>query len=366
MNVKTDPTRRHLLKMSAVLLAAPAIVRADVVNAAELDRAIGRLLMVGFNGRSAKESFPRSIAAHVAKGRAASVVYLKSNIGTGRDVAGLNKLFHDNGVTHIAIDHEGGLVQRLKEVHGFTSIPAALDIARETDVAGAEKIYAVAAKELAAAGFTLNLGPVADLHRAKNPVIGKNRRAYGADAQTVAAYAGAFVRAHRRYGISTAIKHFPGHGLSSGDSHNGFVDIRETWDPEELEPFSMLIRQGLADIVMSGHLYVRITDRDNGELTTFSRELVEGVLRRGLHFNGLAMTDDLDMGAVRKLADPREAAIRAAAAGYDILLMSNSLKPDPDLPAEATGWIRAAVREGRIQESHVLDSAERVRRSRAV
>ena len=180
----------------------------------------------------------------------------------------------------------------------------------------------------------------------------------------MAAYAGAFVRAHRRYGIRTAIKHFPGHGLSSRDSHNGFVDIRDSWDPEELQPFSLLIQNGLADIVMTGHLYVRITNQDNGELTTFSKSLIEDVLRRGLQFGGLTMTDDLDMGAVRKVANPKEAAIRAVEAGYDMLLLSNSLKPDPDLPAEAVGWIRSAVSEGRISESTIIRSAERVRQSR--
>ena len=359
-------TRRTALKLTAGLLAAPSLIRASIVNAAELEHSVGQLVMVGFSGKNAAGRFVRTIAGHVAKGRAASVVYLSPNIGSARDVAGLNKLFHDAGVTHIAIDHEGGTVQRLRERQGFTRIPSALRLAQSRDVDGAEKVYAVAARELAKAGFTLNLGPVADLHRANNPVIGKNHRAYGPDAATVTAYAGAFVRAHRRYGITTALKHFPGHGLSSGDSHNGFVDIRDSWDPEELQPFTQLIRQGLADIVMSGHLYVRITDHDDGELTTFSRALVQDVLRRGLGFHGLAMTDDLDMGAVRKMAPPREAAIRAVEAGYDMLLLSNSLKPNPDLPAEAIGWITSAIQEGRIREEQILQSATRVRRSQKV
>ncbi|PLW75012.1 glycoside hydrolase family 3 N-terminal domain-containing protein [Cohaesibacter celericrescens] len=358
-------SRRSAMKCAAGALAAPVLIKSTIANAADLERAIGQLIMVGFSGKSAQGRFVRTIAAHVAKGRAASVVYLGSNIGSGRDVLGLNKLFHGAGIKHIAIDHEGGAVQRLKQKQGYTRIPSALELAQSKDVAGVEKVYAVAAKELANAGFTLNLGPVADLHRSFNPVIGKNRRAYAADATTVVAYAGAFVRAHRRYGLQTSLKHFPGHGLSNKDSHNGFVDIRESWDPEELQPFSMLIRQGLADIVMTGHLFVRITERDNGELTTFSRTLVQDVLRGGLQFRGLTMTDDLDMGAVRKMAEPREAVLRAVEAGYDILLLSNSLKPNPDLPAEAIGWIRSAIQEGRIRENQIFQSAERVQRSRS-
>ena len=357
-------SRRDALKSAAgAFLAAPALLTSNIVNAAELEREIGRLIMVGFLGKSAKGKFARAIANHVRAGRASSVVFLGNNIGSGRDVAGLNRLFHDAGVTHIAIDHEGGAVQRLKERQGFTRLPSALKIAQSRDVAAAEKLYAVAARELSRAGFTLNLGPVADLHLRANPVIGKNRRAYGVDGSTVAAYAGAFVRAHRRHGMRTSLKHFPGHGLSRADSHNGFVDIRESWSPKELMPFKLLIDQGLADIVMSGHLYVRVTGQNNGELTTFSHALVQDVLRRGLRFGGLTMTDDLDMGAVRKVAKPREATIRAVEAGYDLLLLSNSLKPNPDLPSVAIGWIMESIREGRIRQEQIFASAARVRTS---
>ena len=358
-------SRRQVMQLGACALAAPALVKADIVNAAELDRAIGQLIMIGFSGKSAKGRFAKRIANHVAKGRASSIIYLAPNVGTGRDVSGLNTLFHDARATHVAIDHEGGAVQRLRKSQGFTRLPSALRLAQTRDVGSAEKLYAVAARELANAGFTLNLGPVADLHRSFNPVIGRNLRAYSTDPNVVVAYAGAFIRAHRRYGVITSLKHFPGHGLSREDSHNGFVDIRDSWDPEELKPFTLLIRQGMADIIMTGHLYVRISEQDNGELTTFSRALIQDVLKRGLRFSGLTMTDDLDMGAVRKVAKPREAVIKAVEAGYDLLLLSNSLKPDPDHPAEAVDWIRSAVREGRVREGQIFRSAEKIRRSRS-
>lgn len=360
------PTRREFLRTSGKLaLAAPALLSVSTIaNAAELERQIGMLLMVGFAGKSANGRFARQIAAHVAKGRASSIVYLGSNIGSGRDVRGLNQLFASSGATHIAIDHEGGAVQRLRKRHGFMRLPSALKVAQSRSPQQAQALYAAAAKELAGAGFSLNLGPVVDLHRSSNPVIGRNRRAYGAKAPTVTAYAGAFVQAHRQYGIRTALKHFPGHGLSKKDSHKGFVDIRQSWNPEELQPFTQLIANGLADCVMAGHLFVRVAEQDQGQLTTFSRPLVQDVLRRGLRFQGMAMTDDLDMGAVRKIASLPEATIRSAQAGYDLLLLSNSLKPDPDLPVRAIGWIKQAVKDGRIPAGQIAQSAERVWRSR--
>ena len=357
-------SRRTTMKMVAGAFAAPALIRADIVNAAELDRSIGRLMMVGFSGRSAKGRFARTIASHISKGRASSVIYLGANIGSRRDVVGLNKLFHNADATHIAIDHEGGVVQRLKKKQGFTRIPSALELARKRDITDVEKVYDICARELAKAGFTLNLGPVVDLHRSFNPVIGKNKRAYSSDAVTVAKYAAAFVRAHHNHQLRTSLKHFPGHGLSRKDSHHGFVDIRDSWRNMELEPFKLMIKAGLADIVMSGHLFTRVSEADNGELATFSRTLLEKVLREQFRFDGPVMTDDLDMGAVRKVAKPREAAIRAVEAGYDLLLLSNSLKPDPDLPAEAVGWIRSAIKEGRIQEAQIFRSANRIDQSR--
>ncbi len=359
-------SRREFLHYSGKLaLAAPALLSVSTIaNAAELERQIGALLMVGFNGKSARGRFARQIAGHVAKGRASSIVYLGSNIGSGGDVRGLNQLFASSGAKHIAIDHEGGAVQRLRKQHGFMRLPSALKVAQTRSPQQAQALYAQAAKELAGAGFSLNLGPVVDLHRSSNPVIGRNRRAYGPKAPTVTAYAGAFVQAHRQYGVHTALKHFPGHGLSKKDSHKGFVDIRQSWNPEELQPFTQLIQHGLADIVMSGHLYVRVAEQDQGQLTTFSRPLVQDVLRRGLRFQGMAMTDDLDMGAVRKIASLPEATVRAAQAGYDLLLLSNSLKPDPDLPVRAIGWIKQAVQDGRIPAGQIAQSAERVWRSR--
>ncbi|MCV6546479.1 MAG: hypothetical protein OIF56_04205 [Cohaesibacter sp.] len=364
---KSGPSRRDVLIQSGkIALAAPALLSVSTIaNAAELERQIGALLMIGFAGKSAKGRFARQIAEHVRKGRASSLVYLGSNIGTGRDVLGLNRLFSSAGAHHIAIDHEGGAVQRLRQQHGFMRLPSALKVAQTKSPQQAQALYAKAAKELAGAGFSLNLGPVVDLHRPSNPVIGRNHRAYGAKAPTVTKYAAAFIQAHRHYGIQTALKHFPGHGLSKKDSHKGFVDIRDSWNPEELQPFTQLIANGLADCVMSGHLYVRVAEQDQGQLTTFSRPLVQDVLRRGLRFQGMAMTDDLDMGAVRKIASLPDATIRAAQAGYDLLLLSNSLKPDPDLPVRAIGWISQAVRDGQIPARQIAQSAERVWRSRA-
>jgi beta-N-acetylhexosaminidase len=156
-----------------------------------------------------------------------------------------------------------------------------------------------------------------------------------------------------------ALKHFPGHGRSRADSHSGFVDISRAWGEDELEPFRALIRAGLADIVMSGHLtHARLS---GGQPMTFSGEAIQGVLRKRLGFAGAAMTDDLDMAAIRDSTGLREACVRAIAAGHDLVMMSNSARYDPDLAPKAARWIADAVAAGRFPASRVERAHARIR-----
>lgn len=215
------------------------------------------------------------------------------------------------------------------------------------------------ARQLRAAGFNCNLAPVVDLgFEAKNPVIARWGRAYGPDGASVARYAAAFVRSHRAERVLTAVKHFPGHGSTLVDSHDRPVDLTPTWRPDELEPFRALARAGSLDIVMSGHLsHARLT---GGVPATLSRQAIEGVLRREIGFRGAVMTDDLDMAAIRSSYALEDAAVLAIAAGNDLILLSNSLKPDADLPSRVAAAVRQAIAAGRLPSGRIEESAARV------
>lgn len=351
--------RRTLLKGLGAALALPTVWTASA-TAGALEEAAGRLLLIGFPGASPSGRMTQALARQIAKGQAGGVVFLRHNIEGRRNTSALTNLFLSaaNGrAPLLCIDQEGGAVQRLKS--GYTKIPPAGRIAARMTPRQARDVYARMAREVRGAGFNVNLAPVVDVRDPGNPVIGKYERAYGTDPRTIAAYAGAFVEAHRAAGVACAVKHFPGHGTSRGDSHEGFVDISRTWTPRELEPFRLLIRQRDADIIMGGHLSHRKLAPE-GVPITFSKTSLTRVLRGELGFRGAIMTDDLDMGAIRRVYPLSEAVVRSLAAGNDLLLLSNSAKPDANLAPRAVKWIGKAVRDGRLSRRSVVASADRV------
>jgi beta-N-acetylhexosaminidase len=357
-------SRRTVLRtLAASLLAAPAILSGRPARA-QVEADAGQLLILGFASKSARGASARALARQLAAGRAAGVMFLGHNIGTRADVLGLTALFRAEGDPLLAIDQEGGRVQRLSPEQGFTAIPRPAVVAGELTPSEARAVYARAGRELREAGFNLNLAPVVDLFDPENPVIGQNGRSFAADPEVVTRYAEACVDGYASAGVHTALKHFPGHGFSRGDSHEGPVNITRTWQGAEVIPFQRLIAAGKAEAIMAGHLVNGQLSND-GLPATLSRQMIEGYLRGQLGFGGVVISDDLDMDAVRAVATLRGAVIGALKAGLDLLILSNSLAPDRDLAADAVGWIAAAVNSGELPAARVAEAAGRVRRMKA-
>ena len=221
------------------------------------------------------------------------------------------------------------------------------------------RFYTNAGRELRAAGFNLNMAPSVDVHEPRNPVIGKYGRSFGTDVERIASYASAFVDGFSSAKVACSLKHFPGHGSSRGDSHDGFVDITTTWSKPELVPFQKLASR--APLIMGGHLF-HPQFSDGREPVTFSSKAIQKILRGQLGYQGVIITDDLDMGAIRKKFSLKEALLLALAAGNDLALMSNSLNYDEDLPANAVQWITQAVKDGRLRQDALTASYNRVMR----
>jgi beta-N-acetylhexosaminidase len=352
-------SRRRFLAASASAVAAPRLARASDPS---LDAAIGEMLMVGFAGDTPAAPQAVRLAAHVAAGRVGAVCFLGQNAHSRAGVEGLARLFGAAGARRrvlVAIDHEGGAVQRLGPKLGYPAMPAAKTVAETLDLADARRLYRGMARLMRDAGFNLNLAPVVDLgFEPRNPVVTHWGRAFGPDAATVTRYASAFIAGCRDAGVLTTVKHFPGHGSTLTDSHDHTVDLTPTWRPTELEPYRALARAGMIDVVMSGHLsHAQLT---GGEPATLSRKAVEDLLRGELGYRGVVMTDDLDMVAIRSRYSRQEAVIQAVAAGNDLILLSNSIDYDPDLPITATRWIREALAAGRIPAGRIEASRARL------
>ena len=190
-------------------------------------------------------------------------------------------------------------------------------------------------REDAEVGFTANFGPVVDLNlNPDNQIIAKYGRAFS-PIRRPSRTMPAFVEAHRKAGVLTALKHFPGHGSSTADSHEGFVDITRTWRPEELEPYRRLLAAGEVDMVMVGHLYHADYSEGEAQLpSSLSPEWITGVLRQELGFDGVVISDDLEMGAIREHFSLHDTAVGAVRAGMDVLLFSNTAKPRASLAGE--------------------------------
>jgi beta-N-acetylhexosaminidase len=328
----------------------------------ELAAAVAELLMVGFYGASSASPSARLLARQVRRGQVGAVFFVSQNIGTAEKVAGLLHLFRAGWARPLlAIDHEGGVVQRLTEAQGFTRVPAARDVAARMSPAEARSLYAQAGRELAALGFNVNLGPVVDVDEPANPAIGVFGRAYGTDPERIAAYAEAFVDGFASAGILCAAKHFPGHGGAVSDSHEGAADVSATWTEAELEPFARLIASRHAPpMVMTGHLRLDPVAPD-GRPATVSAPIVTGLLRGRLGYRGVVVTDDLDMKAVSHIMGRQEAVVQAIAAGSDLLMIKNLFGYDPLMPQRAVGWVRAAIAGGLLSEEQVMEAAQRVR-----
>src|SRR5690606_23155076 len=194
----------------------------------------------------------------IAAGELGGVMYLKPNVRSLSAVSAMNAAFREASPELpplITLDQEGGAVERLTEAVGFEELPNAERVAAANSPAEAEAIYGRMAKAVAELGFTVNFAPVVDLNlNPDNQIIAKYGRAFGETAAEVVSYARAVIAAHHGAGLLTALKHFPGHGSSTADSHEGFVDITRSWREEELEPYRELGAQGLTDLVMVGHL----------------------------------------------------------------------------------------------------------------
>jgi len=260
----------------------------------------------------------------------------------------------------ISVDQEGGLVSRLGPAAGFPERESPRELGERDDLAETTKTAEGMAGDLKKSGINLNLAPVVDLDLNAEGLISKNGRSFGPDPELVFRHARAFITAHRQKGVLTALKHFPGKGSAGPDTHFEIADITSCHQEKELYPFSMLIQEGLADLVMTSHLNHRGWDKDYP--VTLSPKILQGVLREKLGYQGVIISDDLLMGAIVKQFSLEEACVLAVQAGVDILLASNNSPQgdDPHLFQRIYETLVKAVEQGRISSRRIESSCSRI------
>jgi beta-N-acetylhexosaminidase len=332
-----------------------------------LDRMIGQTIMVGFSGQNEDDPGVKAVRDQLAKGVIGGVVLYPENISSQRQLRLLTAFLANANSTlipFIAVDQEGGRVQRLDRRSGHTHFPSAQKMGRDATLTPEEarRIYGEMAKELAGAGINLNFGPVVDLSlNPWNAVISRRKRSYGPDPKTVTSLARSFIAAHREANVATVAKHFPGHGSSWSDSHKSLPDISRSWQESELEPYAALSHDGLLDMVMVGHLYhPRFSDGEKLP-SSLSANAIKALRADGyIGYRGVVVSDDMEMGAVRDHYALEDRVIRALNAGVDLLVFSNVKSRDTDLGVRLHGIIANAVRDGRIPRARIEAAYERI------
>ncbi len=258
----------------------------------------------------------------------------------------------------VSVDQEGGRVARLRKP--FTEWPPMATLGRSGQVALAERFGTALAAELRAVGITLDYAPVLDIHtNPKNPIIGD--RALAGDAEVVATFGAAIIRALQAGGVAACGKHFPGHGDTSTDSHLELPLVEHPPDRirrVEFVPFRRAIEAEVA-FIMTAH--VLVPSLDDQRPATLSSRIVNGMLREELGYQGIILSDDLEMKAIAKSWSVPDAAVEAIAAGCDGLLICSG---DLDLQAQTLEALVYAVEDGRLSAKRVDDALLRARRAK--
>ncbi|HET6339164.1 MAG TPA: beta-N-acetylhexosaminidase [Polyangiales bacterium] len=322
---------------------------------------VGQLLWIGFEGTTA----PAALRAKLASGAVGATVIFKRNLVLDNEVCDLDALVALNASLHvatadgtpalIAVDQEGGTVQRVRAPATIWPPMLAHDGITD-DEATAQQVGLAMGQELRAFGFDIDFAPVLDIHtNAANPVIGE--RAFGTTPDTVARRALAYARGLDEAGILSCGKHFPGHGDTATDSHLELPRVDHAWDrleAIELAPFARAAEAKLP-MLMTAHVVFAVLDE--ARPATLSDTVITGLLRKRLHYDGVIVSDDLDMHAITANVGAADAAVAAIRAGCDVLLLC---RDEANQAAAEESLLRAAETDSDLR-ARIGESAARVR-----
>jgi beta-N-acetylhexosaminidase len=372
-----DLTRRKFLTLVGQLAALGAGAMLERSSLAEglrspnrdggdevsLDAMIAQMLLVGFTGSALSPGNPvienvrtvgvGGVVLFDAAGNIKSPGQLKSLTASLQKLAKVPLL--------VAVDQEGGNVARLKTKYGFPASVSQQYLGRMNNPILTRRHAVATARTLAEHGINMNLAPVVDLNtNPSNPIIGAKGRSFSSEPQAVVSHALEVVRAHAERKVGCAIKHFPGHGSSKADSHLGFVNVTGTWSERELEPFARIHRESACEALMTAHIYNAKLDEQYP--ATLSHRTITGLLREGMGYDGVVMTDDMQMKAITAHYSYPKAVELAIRAGVDILTIGSGSLYGANTAARTVAIVRDLVRAGAVPAARIEQSYERIMR----
>ena len=335
-----------------------------------IEEAVGQMLMIGFRG----DVLDGDIVALLRDIQPGGVVLFDydlpskgevvRNITSPRQLCALTSALQDIAPYFIAVDAEGGYVNRLKKEYGFTvSVPSAQALGRKSP-GKTKRVADALARELKDMGINWNFAPVVDVNiDSKSPAIGAIERSFSDVPRAVVAHANAFIKAHRERQVIPTLKHFPGHGSAADDTHLGVTDVTETYRrAKELLPYQKFIQRGYEDPILTAHIVNRKLDK-SGRPATLSHDIMTKLLRDELGFDGVVISDDMQMGAIVEAYGLTEAVVEAVKAGVDMILLANQIgEYNIDQVYDVKNAIVQAVADGVVREDRICESFHRIQR----
>lgn len=340
---------------SSVTEPSPSSVSASL-QSLSLDAKVGQLFVAGFDGTRPTPG----IESLITERQLGGIIYFARNIETPAQLRQLSDSLQGSVPANVpplfvAIDQEGGRVTRLP---WETQLPSAMAIGAANDASIAEAAGEAVGRELRRLGISVNLAPVLDVNRADNPVIGA--RSFGDRPASVAELGTAFAAGLREATVVACGKHFPGHGDTTVDSHLDLPRVdhaRDHLDCVDLRPFRAALNAGI-DMLMTAH--VAYPALGTTKPATVSQSVVTGLLRDELGFEGLVVTDCMEMDAIADTVGTVEGSVQAIEAGCDLITISHSL----DLQHAAIDAVIDAVESDRLSEDRIDASVRRILRAK--
>lgn len=338
------------------------ILMNTVLSKLSLEEKIGQLLMASLDGPALDTDALRFLAEnHIG-----NIIHFGNNIQSREQITALNASLEQEITTRcgvsplIGVDHEGGRVMRFGG--DVTWFPSVMAIAATGDTKNSRAIGRAMGEELRALGFRVNFAPVLDVNtNAENPVIGI--RSYGDDPNNAGLYGAAFLQGLQGAGVMACGKHFPGHGDTLVDSHYGLPRIEKTLEAleaVELVPFTRAIRDGLSSIMTSHILFPRLEPREVP--ATLSDTVLLGLLRERLGFNGLIVSDGMQMRAILEHYGVERGCVEAVKNGVDLLCVGTAGAGTAGRQASCYHALLTAARSGELPSSRIDDAVSRVLR----
>jgi beta-N-acetylhexosaminidase len=320
-----------------------------------LDKIIGQMILVAFDGIDAKQDGPRRAKAQIESGRIGGVLFTSRNVQSVRQLTDLAHSFKNAASGHppfVAVTHEGGAGQPLSAEKGFSAYPSAGALGSANDPLNAFTVYQRMAEKLSAFGFNVNLGPTIDIQPTTDTGASPDEsRSYGSTSKHVVAFAKAFRLAHQQNGILTVLKHFPSSAHEPGSAER----------PDPLETFRQMIASENADLIMTGHLAdPRFSDEPKFP-ASLSIKAVTDRLRGDLKFEGVVLSGDHASPDLTEKFPLKDRVLRAISAGTDVLLFAGDT-PDADMPGKIAEIIRDAVAGGELERGRLEASYARITR----